>query len=209
MGRYTGPRCRICRKEGTKLFLKGDKCFSDHCPFNNKGYPPGDRHIKFAGKMSDFGIRLREKQKIRKYYGLSERQFKIFFHRAERLPGKTGENLLALLERRLDNFVFRCGFAPSRAAARQLVGHRHFTVNGRIVNIPSYILKVGDVVKVKEKSRGVEIIHHNLSKAGRVEELSWLQIDKAKLEGKLLTIPTRDQIPVPLNEQLIVEFYSR
>ncbi len=211
MGRYIGPVCRLCRRENEKLYLKGERCYTDKCAFVRRPTLPGQRG-KFGQparqKIKDYGIRLREKQKIKTYYGVLERQFRRYFKMAQKMPGRTGENLLQILERRLDNIVYRLGFAPSRRAARQLVRHGHFRVNGRKVDIPSYLLKPGDVVQVAEKSKKLDIIHEMLKKR-RVRELPWLQLDKAHLEGKLLAIPSRDEIPVKFNENLVVEFYSR
>lgn len=210
MARYTGPVCRLCRREGMKLFLKGDRCYSDRCSFNKRDTPPGLRlHAFRRFKMSDYGIRLREKQKLRRIYGLMERQFRKTFNDASRMKENTGVNLLQLLERRLDNVVFRLGFAPSRAAARQLITHGHFEVNGRKVDIPSFRLRPGDTVAVREKSKKLDIIHHALRQKGRVQELPYLEINKARLEGKLLSVPERESIPVDVNELFVVEFYSR
>ncbi len=212
MGRYIGPVCRLCRREGLKLFLKGDRCFSDKCAFNKRPNLPGQRG-KFGQparrKVKDYGIRLREKQKIRTYYGVLEKKFRLYYKKALRTPGKTGENLLQLLERRLDNIVYRLGFSPSRRASRQLVRHGHFMVNQRKVDIPSYLIKPGDVVSVREKSSQLDIIHEMLKKRGRIQDLPWLQLDKAHLEGRFLSIPVREEIPVTFNESLVVEFYSR
>ena len=213
MGRYIGPVCRLCRREDEKLYLKGERCFTDKCAFNNRPTLPGQRG-KFGQpirrrKAKDYGIRLREKQKMRTIYGLMEKQFKNYFQKALRMKGQTGENFLQLLERRLDNVVYRLGFAPSRRAARQLVRHGHFLVNDKRVNVPGYLLKPGDVVRVREKSKQLEVIHEMLKKRGRVRELSWLQLDKAHLEGRLLSIPSREEIPTTVNEHLVVEFYSR
>ncbi len=213
MGRYIGPVCRLCRRENEKLYLKGERCYTDKCAFNTRPTLPGQRG-KFGQpsrrrKPKDYGIRLREKQKMRTIYGLMERQFKNYFEKALQMPGQTGENFLQLLERRLDNVIFRLGFAPSRKAARQLVRHGHFLVNGKKVDIPSYIVKAGDIIQVKESSKQLEVIHETLKKRGRIKELSWLQLDKAHLEGKLLSIPTRAEIPTTVNEHLVVEFYSR
>jgi len=212
MGRYIGPVCRLCRREGMKLYLKGERCYTDKCAFVRRPTLPGQRG-KFGQparrKEKDYAKRLREKQKVRTYYGVMERQFRKYFEMARRMPGRTGENLLQILERRLDNIVYRLGFAPSRRAARQLVRHGHFLVNGRKVDIPSYLLKPGDVVSVREKSKKLDIIHEMLKKRGRVKELPWLQLNKAHLEGKLLAIPSREEIPVTFDESLIVEFYSR
>ncbi|MBN2541692.1 30S ribosomal protein S4 [bacterium] len=210
MGRYIGPVCRLCRREGAKLFLKGERCFSNKCSLTTKAYPPGEqKRARFRKRMSDFGIRLREKQKVRRIYGVMEAQFRRYFHEAARLKGKTGENLLQLLELRLSNIVFRLGFSPSRRAARQLVSHGHFQVNGRKVTVPSYRTKPGDIIQVQEKSKTLSIIHNSLKKKKSTDELPWLSLDKAKLEGRILNLPTRDEIPVVTKEQLIVEYYSR
>jgi small subunit ribosomal protein S4 len=209
MGRYTGPICRICRREGEKLFLKGEKCYTDKCIFTKKGYPPGERkRAILRRKISDYGLRLREKQKAKRLYGIGEAQFRRYYEIASRKTGKTGEILLQLLERRLDNVVYSLGFATSRAMARQLVTHGHFLVNDKSVNMPSYLVKPGDVVKVCEKSRNLTVIHDSL-KIRKGPVAPWLELDKAKLEGRILALPTKESIPVKINEQLIVEFYSR
>lgn len=212
MGRYIGPVCRLCRRENEKLFLKGERCYTDKCSFSKRPTLPGQRG-KFGQrtrrKVKDYGIRLREKQKMRTIYGIMERQFRRYFEKARRMPGRTGENFLQLLERRLDNIVYRLGFAPSRRTAKLLVRHGHFLVNGKKVDIPSYILKPGDVIQVAEKSKQLDIIHEMIKRRGRVRELSWLQLDKAHLEGRLLSIPSRKDIPVTINEHLVVEFYAR
>jgi small subunit ribosomal protein S4 len=210
MSRYTGPVCRLCRREGAKLFLKGDRCFSEDCSFGKRESIPGFKVFSVRrGKVSDYGLRLREKQKLRRTYGLQEKQFRNTFMRATRMSGNTGENFLKLLELRLDNIVFRLGFAPSRNSARQLVSHKHFSVNGSPVNIPSYSLRAGDLVQVKEDSKNLDLIHHSLRRKGRVVELPWLEVNKAKLEGKLVNIPTRTEIPVEVNELYVVEYYSK
>lgn len=212
MGHYIEAKCRACRREGEKLFLKGEKCFADNCPFARRPTQPGYRgkfgQLKRA-KPKDYGIRLREKQKLRTMYGVMEKQFRRYFKLALGTPGRTGENLLKILERRLDNIVYRLGFAPSRDCAKQLVRHGHFRVNKKKVNIPSFLLKPGDVVEVREKSKTLDIIHSTLRKKGRVKELGWLQLDKAHLTGTLVSIPSREDIPVTVNENLVVEFYSR
>ncbi len=212
MARTIGPRCRFCRRENEKLFLKGERCFTEKCSFNKRPTLPGQRG-RFGQpvrhKEKDYGIRLREKQKMRIMYGIGERQFRNYFKKSLRMPGRTGVNFLQLLERRFDSIVYRLGFAPSRYTARQLITHGHFLINGKKVNIPSYILRPGDVVQVAEKSRQLAVIHEMLRKKSRVKELPWLQIDKAHLEGRLLSIPSREEIPVTLNEDLVVEFYSR
>jgi len=209
MARYIGPVCKLCRREEKKLFLKGTKCTSPKCPLEKKSYPPGQHGTRRKFKQSEYGIQLREKQKVRRMYGLLEAQFRSYFEKAERQNGITSENLLQLLERRLDNTVYRLGFAPSRSSARLLVGHRHFLVNGRLVNIPSYILSPGDVVQVKEKSKRLEIIHDAMKRMRDGKLSSWLDLDKAGMKGTFLNAPARADIPVDVNESLIVELYSK
>ena len=206
MARYTDANCRLCRREGQKLFLKGDRCYSSKCAIDRRGYAPG-QHGQGRSKISDYGLQLREKQKAKRFYGLQETQFRNLFDKAARKTGITGENLLILLETRLDNVVFRLGFASSRKEARQLVNHGHFKVNGRKVNIPSYEVKAGDVITVKEKST-------NSPKFKEVKEMtitvpSWMTVDVEKLEGKILSVPTRAEIDTPVAEHLIVELYSK
>jgi len=206
MSRYTDANCRLCRREGQKLFLKGDRCYSSKCAIERRNYAPG-QHGQGRSKISDYGLQLREKQKTKRFYGLQETQFLNLFKKAERKPGITGENLMILLETRLDNVVFRLGFASSRKEARQLVSHGHFLVNGRKVNIPSYTVKAGDVIQVKEKST-------NSPKFKEVKEMtitvpSWMTVDVEKLEGKILSVPTRGEIDTPVEEHLIVELYSK
>lgn len=208
MARYTGPNCKLCRRESEKLYLKGSRCLSDKCSFEKRSYAPGQHGQNMRRKVSEYGLQLREKQKVRRIYGLLEQQFHNYFVKADRKKGITGENLLQLLECRMDNIVYRLGFAPSRKSARQLVRHRHFTVNGRIVDIPSFQVKVHDVLQVKEKSKSIDIIHLAL-KESRGEQIPWLRLNKASLEGELLEIPKRDEIPTPAQEQLIVELYSK
>lgn len=208
MARYTGPSCRLCRREGTKLFLKGDRCYSDKCAVERRNYPPG-QHGQRRPKFSSYGEQLREKQKVKRIYGLLERQFRLTFERAERQRGITGANLLVLLERRLDNMVYRLGFAPSRAAARQLVTHGHFTVNGRKVNIPSYLVSPGDVIELKPSSRNIQMIQESLEAVVRRGVPSWLELDKEQFRGKVLALPTREELTMPVREQLIVELYSK
>lgn len=208
MARYTDANCKLCRREGEKLFLKGSRCLSEKCSFEKRGYAPGQHGQNVRRKVSEYGHQLREKQKVRRVYGILERQFHNYFEKAERKKGITGENLLQMLECRLDNIVYRLGFAPSRKAARQLVRHRHFSVNGRIVDIPSYNVRVNDVVRVKDKSKSMDIFHIAL-KESRGEELAWLRLNKAGLEGELLEVPKREDIPIPAQEQLIVELYSK
>jgi small subunit ribosomal protein S4 len=192
-----------------KLFLKGSKCYSDKCPFDKKGYAPGQHGRTRRFKQSEYAVQLREKQKVKRMYGLLEKQFHIYFEKAERLKGITGENLLRLLETRLDNIVYRMGFASSRTAARQLVRHRHFTVNNRLVDIPSFQVKAGDEIKVREKSRQSETIHSSMKKVREGKLVNWLSLDKAAMAGTVLEMPARDAIPVNVNEKLIVELYSK
>jgi len=210
MARYKGPVCRLCRREGQKLFLKGERCHSESCAVTKRGtQPPGSyKKGRRMRRPSDFAIRLREKQKVRRIYGILERQFRRYFEKANSMKGVTGTNLLQLLELRLDNVLFRLGFAPSRPAARQLVLHRHFEVDGRIVNIPSYQVSPGEAIKVRDKSKDLEVIHNSLRNIGE-NVLPWLQLEKAKLQGKVLNAPTREEIPVEAQEQLVVEYYSR
>lgn len=209
MARYTGADCKLCRAEGQKLFLKGTKCSSNKCPFERKGYAPGQHGRSRRFKQSDYRLQLREKQKARRIYGLLEVQFHNYFEKASRQKGVTGENLLQLIERRLDNIVFRLGFASSRKAARQLVRHRHFLVNGKFVDIPSYSIKVGDEVGVREKSRKLEIIHTSMRRMREGRMLPWLSLNKASMKGVMLEVPRRDDIPENVNENLIVELYSK
>lgn len=209
MARYTAASCRLCRREGAKLFLKGRRCFSDKCSFERRDYAPGQRSRRMRRKVSDYGQQLREKQKVRRAYGIMERQFRGYYQKASREKGITGENLLRLLERRLDNVVYRLGFASSRKAARQLILHGHFQVNGRKVNIPSFLASTGDVISVREKSRNLAAVHDSLKDAGRRPELPWLRIDKVKLQGEVLQLPSREDIAMPIDEQLIVVLYSK
>ncbi|HTY09328.1 MAG TPA: 30S ribosomal protein S4 [Candidatus Edwardsbacteria bacterium] len=208
MARYKDARCKLCRREGMKLFLKGERCNTAKCAFERRGYPPGE-HGKDMKKQTGYSIHLREKQKVRRIYGILERQFRKYFEKAAALKGVTGENLLSLLERRLDNVVFRLGLAPSRAAARQLILHGHFLVNDRMVNVPSFSLRAGDVISVKEKSKENVIIKDTADKTKGRPIATWLELDRAKLAGKVVSLPTRDAIGLPINEQLIVELYSK
>lgn len=203
------PVCRVCRREGRKLFLKGDRCSGPKCAFDKRGYGPGQHGRSRRGKISDYGVQLREKQKIRESYGLLERQFHRFFREAQRQQGVTGENLMAMLESRLDNVVYRIGFASSRRQARQLVLHRHFLVNGKTVNIPSYVLQPSDVIRVRERSKKLTVIHDAMQKSRDGKLMPNLQLDKAKMEGIYSTRPGRAEIPFDVNEQLVVELYSR
>jgi len=208
MARYTGSVCRICRRERMKLFLKGDRCYTDKCGFERHSYPPG-QHGQGRAKFSDFGIQLREKQKVKRMYGLLEKQFRGYFHAAEQQKGITGTNLLVLLERRLDNIAFRLGFASSRAQARQLVRHNHFLVNGKKVNIPSYLLNVGDTLQVKEESRKVPQLLDAMETVARRGIPQWLDLDKENFQGKMSQLPTREDLTMPIQEHLIVELYSK
>jgi small subunit ribosomal protein S4 len=209
MARYTGPVCKLCRREGMKLFLKGDRCFTPKCAIERRNIPPGQQSQRRRGKVSDYGMQLREKQKARRYYGLLERQFRRHFEAAERLPGATGENFLRVLEMRLDNLVYRLGFGDSRAQARQLVNHGHITVNGKKVDIPSYLCKAEDVIAVRAEHRGNDHFKYVADTLGRKEIPTWLQVDARNLSGRVVNLPTRTDLDVNLNEQLIVEFYSR
>ena len=209
MARYTDPSCRLCRRERQKLFLKGTKCFTEKCPVERRGFPPGQHGQSRRGKISEYGIQLREKQKVRRTYGLIEQQFRNYFSRALKQTGRTGETLVKLLERRLDNVIYRLGLAPSRKAARQMVTHGHFRVNSKAVNIPSYLLKPGDVVHVREKSKKLEVIHSSMKRMKDTAMLPWLSLDKAGMSGTFLNIPERADIPLNADEQLIVELYSK
>jgi small subunit ribosomal protein S4 len=208
LSRYTGSVCRQCRRENMKLFLKGDRCFSDKCSFDRRGYPPGE-HGQKRSKVSDYGMQLREKQKVRRIYGISEKQFRISFKRADRQKGITGTNLLSLLETRLDNAVFRMGFVNSRNQGRHFVRHQHFTVNGKKVNIPSFQVKKGDVIALREKSKKIQAISDSLEAIVRRGIPQWLEIDKEKFTGAVVSIPSREDITLPIQEQLIVELYSK
>ncbi len=208
MARYRESVCRLCRREGLKLFLKGDRCYSEKCAFERRGYAPGD-HGQLRKKFSDYGVQLREKQKLKRMYGLLEKQFRGYFEKADRQKGITGSNLLIFLERRLDNMVFRMGFANSRTEARQLVRHNHFLVSGKPVNIPSYLIKLGDEVQVREGSRKVERILEAMGTVARRGVPQWLEIDKANFRGVLKTLPTREELTMPVREQLVVELYSK
>ena len=209
MARYTGSVCRICRRENLKLFLKGDRCYSDKCAFDRRGYPPGQHGQRRGRKISDYGIQLREKQKVKRMYGLSEKQFHLFFERADDQKGITGTNLLVFLERRLDNVVYRLGFVNSRAQSRHFVRHSHFLINGKKVNIPSYLIKIGDVVEVREKSRKIQALEGALDAVVRRGIPQWLDLEKENMKGKVKEIPSREDITTPIQEQLIVELYSK
>ncbi len=208
MARYTGPVCRLCRREGQKLYLKGDKCFSDKCPVSRRNYPPGQHGQGRRVKLSNYGMQLREKQKVRRHYGVSESKMRKYFAMADKMQGITGENLLKILESRLDNVVYRLGFAESRAEARQLVTHGHIRVNGKKVDIASYLTSVGDAIDVKDKSKNSpkfkSIVENH---QGNVKQ--WLQVDVEKLHGSIVSEPTREDIDLPIEEHLIVELYSK
>ncbi|MGI6747403.1 MAG: 30S ribosomal protein S4 [Anaerovoracaceae bacterium] len=206
MARYSDASCRLCRREGQKLFLKGERCYSTKCAIEKRNYAPG-QHGQSRKKVSEYGLQLREKQKAKRFYGVLESQFRNYFDKAEKKKGITGENLLIMLETRLDNVVFRMGFASSRKEARQLVRHGHFTVNGRKQNIPSFAVKAGDVIKVKEKS--VSSPKFKEIKEMSISVPSWITVDVAKLEGKVVAMPSRDDIDTPIAEHLIVELYSK
>ena len=209
MARYRGSVCRLCRRENLKLFLKGDRCYSDKCAFERRPYPPGQHGQQRGGKYSDYRLQLREKQKVKRIYGVLESQFRGYYRRAERQKGITGTNLLLLLERRLDNVVYRMGFASSRNQARQLVRHNHFLVNGKKVNIPSYLLKPGDVVEVREKSRNVPPILEAMETVVRRGIPNWIEVDKERFRGVFKALPKREDLTMPIQEQLIVELYSK
>lgn len=209
MARYTGSVCRLCRRENLKLFLKGDRCYSNKCAFDRRGYPPGEHGQRRGRKISDYGIQLREKQKVKRMYGLSEKQFHLAFARADRRKGVTGTNLLVDLERRLDNAVYRMGFVNSRTQGRHFVRHNHFLVNGKKVNIPSYIVNIGDTVEVREKSRKIQSVVDALDAVVRRGIPQWLDLDKDGMKGSIKGLPVREDITMPIQEQLIVELYSK
>ena len=209
MARYTGASCRMCRRENLKLFLKGDRCYGDKCAFDRRSYAPGQHGQRRRGKLSDYGIQLREKQKVKRMYGLSEKQFRLTFQTADRQKGITGTNLLVLLERRLDNVVYRLGFVNTRTQGRHFVRHNHFLVNGKKVNIPSYLIKVGDEISVGEKSQKIQAIGDSLEAVVRRGLPPWLEIEKDKLKGVVKSLPVRDDLTMPMQEQLIVELYSK
>jgi small subunit ribosomal protein S4 len=209
MARYTAGVCKQCRREGMKLFLKGTRCSSNKCAFEKRGYAPGQHGRSRRFKQSEYSIQLREKQKVKRMFGVLERQFRNYFAKADRSKGITGENLLKILEFRLDNIVYRLGLAASRNSARQLVRHRHILVNGRLVDIPSYQVSVGDEIRVKEKSRQLDMIHNSMKRVRDGKLVSWLELNKAQMKGSITEIPTREAIPVNVNENLIVELYSK
>ncbi len=210
MATYHGAKCKQCRRHGMKLFLKGQRCSTDKCAFERRAYGPGEHgNSRRRRRATEYGLQLREKQKAKRIYGVLERQFKNYYKEAERQQGVTGANLIRLLERRLDSVVYRMGFAPSRAAARELIVHGHFRVNGQKVDIPSYQLKAGDEILVKERSRSIPEIRAAVDLKAGVGTVEWLELDPKKFAGRVLELPSRDQIPTPINEQLIVNFYSR
>ena len=211
MSRYTGPSCKQCRREGTKLFLKATKCFTEKCPVERRPYAPGQHGQSTARrrKTSEYAKQLREKQKIKRIYGVSERQFRNTYWKVNALPGITGHNLLAALESRLDNMVYRMGFAGSRKAARQLIRHRHVEINGKTVDIPSYLVQPGEEIRVRQKSREIPAVIGAMDQASRGAPLSWLAVDRDTFSGRMLERPTRPNIPIAAQEQLVVELYSK
>ena len=209
MARYTGAVCRLCRREGQKLFLKGDRCYTDKCALERRAYAPGQHGNARNKKLSEYGVQLREKQKARRYYGVLESQFAEYFEMASKRKGMTGENLLAILESRLDNVVYRLGFAMSRAEARQLVRHGHFTVNGKKVNIPSYLVSVGETVELKESSRSLDKFKGSLEANSSRVIPKWLDMDKTHNVAKVVAVAAREDIDLPIEEHLIVELYSK
>jgi small subunit ribosomal protein S4 len=208
VARYTGAVCRLCRREGLKLFLKGERCYTDKCAIERRNYPPGE-HGQARPKFSEYSVQLREKQKLRRMYGVLERQFRRYFEMADRAKGVTGEILLQLLERRLDNVVYRIGFATSRSEARQLVRHGHFRVNGRKVNVPSYLIRAGDSVGVRERSQKVTRIQEALELAQRRGIPDWLEVTPESFAGRVKALPVRSDLTMPINEKLVVELYSK
>lgn len=208
MATYRDALCRKCRSEGEKLFLKGDRCNTDKCGLERRKYAPG-LHGQKRRKLSDYGLQLREKQKIRRIYGVMERQFKRYFHFAERMKGVAGSNLLQLLERRLDNVVFRSGFASNRRQSRQFVNHGHFRVNGRKVSIPSYLVRAGDIIEPTEAGKNSALIQESIAKTEHRGFPTWIELDAKNLKGKILHLPGREEIALPVQEQLVVELYSR
>ena len=209
MARYTGPNCKLCRREGMKLFLKGARCHMDKCSFDRRSYAPGMHGQNMRRKPSEYALQLREKQKTKRIYGVLENQFRTYYSKAARRKGVTGELLLQMLECRLDNILYRLGFAPSRKSARQLVRHRHISVNGKTVDIPSFQVSPGDTVQVRKKSRQLQFIHDSLKRTGDTGQSTWFSVDKVNLSGTLVEYPSRDDIPTPVEEQLIVELYSK
>ena len=210
MGRYTGPSCRLCRREGIKLMLKGARCETAKCAMERqwRSFPPGQHNWR-RGRGSEYGMRLREKQKVKRYYGVFEKQFIKYFHQAERTKGNTGSALMSLLERRLDNVIYKLGLAPSRAAARQTISHGHLHVNGRCVNIPSFVVRVGDKLSVKDSERSKKLLRACLEELGEPHVQNWLRLDMTKLEAEVVALPTREDVMIPVEEQLIVELCSQ
>jgi len=209
LARNIGAACRRCRRENLKLFLKGDRCYSDKCSFERRAFGPGQHGQSRFRKLSDYAVQLREKQKVKSMYGMLEKQFRLTFEKAERQKGVTGENLLMLLERRLDNTLFRIGFASSRSQARQLVRHKHVLVNGKKVNVPSFLVSENDVISLKEKSRANAMINESLEAVARRGVPSWLELDKDSYKATVKTMPNREELTMPIQEQLIVELYSK
>ncbi len=209
MATFHASKCRLCRREGEKLFLKGSRCFTEKCAFERRGYAPGEHGKDRRSKETSYGLQLRMKQKTRRIYGILERQFRSYFEKAETQKGVTGANLLLMLERRLDNMVFRMGFGASRGAARRLVGHRHITVNDKIVDIPSFQVKVGDEIRVRPNSKTNVMILASIEQSKARDMMSWISVDYEKMSGRLLEYPTRGSIPTKVTEQLIVELYSK
>ena len=209
MARYTGPKCKLCRREGTKLFLKGTRCMTNKCAYERRKFAPGQHGPTSRKKITDYGIHLREKQKARRIYGILERQFRNYFEFADKKVGVTGQNLIELLERRLDNVVYRMGFAVSRAAARQLVRHGHVVVNDQKVNIPSFLVKPSTTIAIKESSRSNNLIQEALESISDTGRYAWLSVEKDKYQGEFLYIPKRDEIGIEINDNLIVEYYSK
>jgi len=208
LARYREAVCRLCRREGVELYLKGDRCFTDKCAIKRRGYPPG-QHGQRRPKHSDYGVQLREKQKAKRIYGILEKQFRTYFEKADRMKGKTGDNLLILLERRLDSVVYKLGFTQTRRESRQVVRHGHFLVNGRKVNIPSFLVKAGDVVELREKSRKIPSVNEALDAVVRKGIPAWLELERGSFRGAVKAIPGRSDIQEPIQEQLIVELYSK
>jgi len=207
MARYKGPVCRLCRREGLKLYLKGDKCYTDKCPVARRNYAPG-QHGQARKKLTGYGLQLREKQKVRRYYGIQETQMRNYFEMADKMPGITGENLLRLLEMRFDNVVYRMGFASSRPEARQLIRHGHFLVNGKKVDVPSYMMKVGDVVEIKEKSRS-SVKFKGIIENHNGNTVRWVEVSPEDYRGRIVAEPSREDIDLPIAEHMIVELYSK
>ena len=209
MARYTNSVCRLCRRENLKLYLKGDRCYGDKCAFERRGYAPGQHGQRRGGKVSDYRVQLREKQKVKRIYGVLEKQFRGYYYRADKHKGITGTNLLMLLESRLDNIAYRMGFAVSRNQARQFIRHNHFSINGKKVNIPSYRVKPGDVLEVKEKSRSLPQLVEAMETVVRRGVPEWIELEKDKFRGTLKALPNREDLTMPIQEQLIVELYSK